>query len=717
METNERRTFCKVCEPSCGLIARIEGDKLVALRPDVEHPVTQGFACNKGLAGVDLHRDPDRLDTPERRRADGSFEPISWETAITEIAERIHEILGDHGASAFGSYLGNPLAFNALAGPAIGSFLHQLGVRWNFGSGTQDCANKFAGAEAVYGTSTCHPIPDFDHTDHLLIFGSNPRVSRMSFVSIADPMAHLRDIARRGGVVRFIGPRETESAGGTGESVLIRPDSDVYLLAAMLDAIFAGGHEDRAVLEAHAAQVEGLRRFVARYPAERVASVVGLSAERIRRLAIEFADASTASATMSTGVNMGQQGTLAYWLVQMLVFVTGNLDRRGGNLYAEGFYPNSARSGRTEPRRHFFDSEWGRIRRIRGTLPGNLMASAVEAQTEPMRALFVVAGNPVLTIGGEAQMREALDKLDLLVCVDLYRNATGQLADYVLPATDGFERHDLNLCGLGLQHRPFVQVADPVVAPRAERRPEWWIFGRLEQALGMKSTLDALEAADAPGGGLPDPAPLFGRLDHMMSRSGHSTAEIRATEAQTVLLEPRAPGRFFEEVIQTEDGRVDCAPSLFEEEGAFERAERIFEALAGESEGALKLISRREPSMHNSWYQNLPKVRGRRNREPRLWLHPEDAKARGVEAGDRVRVANAWGEIEVPVGIDAGLVRGVVALPHGGGNAQTPALRFASEEPGSNANALLPSGPGSFEPLSGQAFMTGIPVEVERLAR
>ena len=119
--------------------------------------------------------------------------------------------------------------------------------------------------------------------------------------------------------------------------------------------------------------------------------------------------------------------------------------------------------------------------------------------------------------------------------------------------------------------------------------------------------------------------------------------------------------------------------------------------------------------MHNSWLQNLPKVRGR-HREPRMWLHPEDASKIGVVEGDRVRARNAYGEIEVAVALDPGLARGVVAMPHGGGFAESPALRFAAERPGENVNRLLPHGPGSFEPLSGQAFMTGIPVEVERAA-
>lgn len=119
--------------------------------------------------------------------------------------------------------------------------------------------------------------------------------------------------------------------------------------------------------------------------------------------------------------------------------------------------------------------------------------------------------------------------------------------------------------------------------------------------------------------------------------------------------------------------------------------------------------------MHNSWYQNLPSMkRGERDRN-RLYVHPEDARERGLADGAKVRVANEHGALDVEILYDAGLMRGVVALTHGWGNKQTSGMRFAARTPGVNANVLLPSGPGSFEPLSSQAFMTGIPVEIDTL--
>jgi anaerobic selenocysteine-containing dehydrogenase len=529
------------------------------------------------------------------------------------------------------------------------------------------------------------------------VFGANPRVSHGSFISIADPAKKLKEARARGAKLYFVNPRETESAE-EGESILIRPDTDLYFMAALLCEFERNGALDRETLEAHGSHVPELLEFVRRYPAERAARVTGVPADTVRRLAREMAAARGASVHMSTGVNMGRQGTLAYWLLHMLSFATGNLDRRGGNIESVGFYP-AAKAGRREFAKSFADTEWGRLRR--GSLPGNLLADAILDSREPVRALIVVAGNPLLSIGGESRMREALAKLELVVCIDLYKNATGEYAHWLLPSTDMFERADINITGLGLQYEPWIQFSEAVVEPQAERREEWWIFARLSQALGFKSPLDA--------GPSPD---LWGRIDHMLKARGHSLDELRSSE-QPIVYESLTPGRFFAEQIQTEDGRVDCCPPEFAP--ALERAERIFAELEREGLGRLKLITRRDPYMHNSWYANVPAMkRGDRDRN-RLYVHPDDARERGLDDGAKARVSNAHGELALEVRFDPGLMRGVVALTHGWGNRGSTGMSFAARTPGVNANALLPIGAESFEPLSSQAFMTGVPVELESL--
>lgn len=699
-------TFCRVCEPSCGLIAEVENDTLIRLLPDRDHPVTKGFACHKGINYQGIHQDPDRLNVPMVRingkQQTGEFVEQSWDESIAAIAGKIRQIREQHGADAVAGYIGNPTAFNALAGAAMTSFFTQLQTRRVFNSGTQDCSNKFAGAEAVFGTSTLHPVPDLTHTRYALIFGENPKVSHMSFVSIANPMAQLRQARKNGAVIRFINPRRIESATpATGDVLQIKPDTDLYLMAALLHEIDRAGLFDASVIDEHGKHIDELRGFIQPYDAETVAPIVGIDAAEIRQTAVDFASAESACAHMSTGVNMGRQGTLCYWLLQMLSFVTGNLDRPGGNLYSLGFYP-AAKAGALrslEKEQVFFNSEFGELRLIRGSLPGNLLPDMILDAKNPIRALIVIAGNPLLSMGGEARIREAFENLELLVVIDLVRNATAELADYLLPCADMLERRDLNICGLGMQAEPFVQYTDAVVPAAHERKEEWWILGKLEQALGLHSVFSEQD----------DPDPFL-RINRMLGYADLTLEQLQQAPQQTVVLPPIPTGRFYSDWIQTADKRVDCCPPLFAE--AMEQAHNIFRELQQEPADQLKLITLRTNYMHNSWFHNLPELKREHQKDNGLHMHPDDIQARGLHTGDTIAVSNRWGSLLTHVRADDSLRPGVVAMTHGWGNQRSHGLKVAQQFPGSNVNVLLPTGPGSFEKLSNQAFMTGIPVSV-----
>jgi anaerobic selenocysteine-containing dehydrogenase len=689
-------TFCRVCEPSCALIAEVEDNEIVSLKPDRDHPVTKGFACHKGIATLDIHRDPDRLMYPQQR-INGELQRVSWDEATKGIADRLKEIKDKYGSQAIASYGGNPLAFNALAGPAIGSFLIKNEVRSNFSSGTQDCTNKFAGSEAMFGSSTIHPIPDIERTDFLLAFGANPKISHMSFISIADPVKALRDAEKRGARLRFVDPRVNETVKGIGEVVQVNPDTDVYLMAAILNHLEASGQFDEAYLAEHGDNVQELKHFIRDYSPEAVAKVVGLSAADIKQLADEFAAADTAAVYMSTGVNMGRQGTIAYWLLFMLSVCTGNFDKPGGNYYGKGFYP-AAKAGKVNGQSPFFESQFGELRKIRGSLPGNLMADMIQTKENPIKAMVVISGNPLISVGNSKRLKEAFSELEFLMVIDIYPNATAELADFVLPATDMYEREDINMCGLGMQHQPFVQYTNFIVPPKAERRPEWWILGKIEQAQGFDSVLDNLDETN-----------LFGRLDHMLKHSETNVEDLSQRPHQTAVLDRNLPGGFFEDWIQTESRRIDCCPPIFSE--ALVRCSEIFNEMDN-NEQPLKLISRRTNYMVNSWFHNVEKLKRDKQRNNPLFMHPDDARARNLGDGSVVRIHNEFGDIQSEVSLDEGLKPGTVAMTHGWGH-QNTGMTVAKRYPGTNANELLPSGPGSYEKLSNQAFMTGIPVEVE----
>jgi anaerobic selenocysteine-containing dehydrogenase len=196
--------------------------------------------------------------------------------------------------------------------------------------------------------------------------------------------------------------------------------------------------------------------------------------------------------------------------------------------------------------------------------------------------------------------------------------------------------------------------------------------------------------------------------------SGLELADLQADGLPHVLPRPE-PGTFFDAQVHTTDGLVDCCPPGFA--GAIDRCHRLYEETRQEvSSGRLRLIHRRDAWMHNSWFANVARMkRGGRTTNP-LSMHPVDAERLGLDDGDQVLVASDHGEVATVVERDGALMPGVVSMVHGWGHAISPRLRVAHQHPGANPNELLPIGEGSFEPLSSQAHMTGIAVDVRRLS-
>lgn len=686
----QTRIQCRLCEAGCGLVATVTGGKLTRLRPDHDHPVTRGFACSKGLRAVDVHHDPDRVTRPQRRTADG-FVDVSWDDATAEIGQRLADLVATHGPRGVGVYLGNPNAFNAL-GSAIGLYFGAvLGTDRHFSAVTQDCANKYAVAELVYGRMGANPIPDVERTELLLWIGSNPRVSKSSFFSVGDPISALRGVRDRGGRVVFVDPQQLEP--DIGETLQIRPDTDPYLLAALVHEAQRRSGFRLGAFEGQAEGLDELAAFVAPYTPEAVAPVVGLPATTIAALARDVVEANGFSIHASTGLNMGRQGALAYWLAHMLLLVTGNLDRPGGNyLAARGFPMPDMPVDRTPG--SFEESRWGSFRRSVGMLPSVLLPELIADDAEPLRALVVLAGNPLLTVGGGDELAEALASLDLLVCVDLYRNATGELADYVLPATDQFEREDLNTFVQGMQGTPFLQWSPATVEPAGEQRPEWRILGDVLAAVGLPPLLDPAT-----------PDPMSAVFDGSLAPNGLSIDDLRRAGGVVPTPEPGPGGSFDRAGVELPIRVVPEAlrPTL-------ERGHALFAELAAEGLDQVKLVTRRTRTTINTWLHNLPGASPEGGNP--LWIHPSHSDALGLGEGDLVEIANDYGRIVAPVRHDPRIRPGVVAMTHGYGNAATTGMRHARANPGVNVNALAPHGPGTFDPVSSMAQVTGIAVAI-----
>jgi anaerobic selenocysteine-containing dehydrogenase len=225
----ERVTFCRICESLCGITATVEDGRVVKLRPDREHPLSQGYACPKGIAMLDLQNDPDRVLHPLKKTADGGFEQVSWEQALSDIGSRLKAVRDSAGAESIAWYMGNPGAFSYSHTIWVKGFLDAIGSPHYYSAGSQDVNNRFAASALLYGSPLVVPIPDLKRTDYLLVVGANPLVSHGSVLTAHRIRDQLMAITSRGGRIVVVDPRRSETARAF-EHVQIQPDADAWML-------------------------------------------------------------------------------------------------------------------------------------------------------------------------------------------------------------------------------------------------------------------------------------------------------------------------------------------------------------------------------------------------------------------------------------------------------------------------------------------------------
>jgi anaerobic selenocysteine-containing dehydrogenase len=707
----EKLTFCRICEPACSIVAALGDDgRVQSLRPNFDDPIG-GRPCHKGLSFLSVHHDPDRLNWPRRRlnsRSEprGKFVDMEWDDAIDEIATRIKSLIAKHGPNSVAFFTGNPFAFNSTAFMLAQSIEDALGTKMRFSVNTQDAVSRIAAAEAVFGTQGAQFVPDLETTQYLLCVGSNPQVSRWTMMATPNEPDLLKNIVKRGAKIVFVNPRVIESSTAqTGETLQIKPGSDVYFLAALIEAIHRLGRFDHDLLARRAIHVDGLIDFVSKYPAEAVADVTGISATAIRVVADEFSSAPSAVAYSATGLNQSGQGVLGAWLIDMLNLVTGNLGRPGGSLKPAGIaFDLPAIRGREVVHTSIGDFELSDP--IGYTcLPSVVLPDLIEAGD--IRALINLGGNPLLSIGGEARLRAAFEKLDLLVSLDIYPSATVEMSDFGLPGVDWLERPDFNYAGaFGMQTHPHLRYSDPVVSPTAGRRSDWWVLGRLAQALGIPAPLDDTPA-DKDG---------FSALEALFATQGLTIDMLRAAPGNAIRFTDVPPESLFDRCVKHPHGLIDCCPTEFGRTGLFQRCDEQFDERLSEPSGTMRLISRRTPHMHNGSLSNVETLRSGRQGLAPLLVCGTDAQRLGLADGDPVRVSTDSGEIETRAFIDDTLRPGVVAMSHGFGHRHAYGLSVAQRSPGANYNALPPTGLGTFEPLSNMSLLSGIKVHVERMS-
>jgi anaerobic selenocysteine-containing dehydrogenase len=693
-----------LCEAVCGLAVELEGNSIRGVRGDPDDPFSLGHICPKAAAIADVQDDPDRIREPQRREG-ASLRAVSWEAALDEAGERIAQVQRKHGRSAVALYVGNPTVHSYSAVLGMQFFARALGTRARFSATSVDQLPHMLAALEMFGHQLMMPVPDVDRTHFFLMLGANPLASNGSLMTAGGIARRLQELRKRGGRLVVVDPRRTETAAAADQHLRIRPGSDALLLLALLQVIFEE-KRDRPLPGAEG--IEDLRAAAARFPPERVADRIGVQAATLRDLARAFASAPSAVAYGRVGASTQEFGGLCAWLCIALDAVTGNLDREGGFMFTTPAADMVGLSARMGDRGHFgvWKSRVRGLPEFGGELPAATLAEEIDTDGDGrIRALVTFAGNPVLSTPNGARLDRALSRLEFMVAIDLYRNETTRHADLILPTSFGFERDHYDLLFYLLSVRNAARYVKALVPPPPGVRGDFEVLLDLAQAIrrhggGRRGRMQgaALVAARLLGERrLLDLLLRFGPHQLSLGKLARSPHGIDLGP-----LRPRLAAR-----LAANRKRLQLAPAIF-----LRDLPRLEESLGRDSSG-LVLIGRRALRSNNSWMHNsLRLVKGPPGCV--LLIHPEDAAERGLQAGERARVASRVGSVEVPVGLSEEVARGVVSLPHGWGHGREGAsLSVAAQHAGASLNDLTDE--QWVDALCGNAAFSGTPVTVTRV--
>lgn len=716
-ENSRHYRNCNLCEAICGIEITVQADGHLDIRGDKDDPFSRGYICPKAVALQDIHYDKDRLKYPVRRTPQG-WQRIGWDEAFDEVTQNLKRINAKYGKNSIATYLGNPNVHNSGALLFAPGFLRSLHTRNKFSATSVDQLAHHLSAYLMFGHQLLLPVPDVDRTNFFLILGANPAVSNGSMMTAPGMSRRLHDIRQRGGKVVLIDPRYNETARLIDQHLFIRPGTDVLLLLALLHVVFDEGFTRLGRLTEFTDGMGAVANLVKEFTPERVASITGIDADRIRILAREFASAESAVCYGRIGVSTQEFGGVCQWLINVLNIVTGNFDRPGGAMFTlPAFDPVSVPESMA--RRGSFARRHSRVRNLpefSGEFPVATLAEEILIEgAGQVKALVTLAGNPVLSTPNGRDLDRALASLEFMVSIDCYINETSRHAKLILPPASPLEREHYDVVFHLLAVRNIAKFSPALFERDHDARHDWEILlelqtrmekngfrGRvkrkfIKQFLGPERMLD-LGLRFGP----------YGAKFNPFSK-GLTLRKVKNAVHGIDLgpLTPCLPDR-----LRSPGKRIQLAPEVLVND--VERVKsKLLDSSSPEANGHLLLIGRRQLRSNNSWMHNSERlVKGKP--QCTVLMHPTDAAQRNFKRGQNVKVTSRVGSVVLPIEISDEMMPGVVSIPHGWGHERNGVqLEVAQKHAGESINDLTDS--QTVDELCGTAAFNGTLVTVNPL--
>lgn len=753
-----KKTACIICSINCGLEVQTQDGRITRIRGDKAHPTSRGYVCEKSQRMDNYQNGADRIDSPKRRRPDGSYEDISWDTAIAEIAQKLSSIKAEHGGASIFHYGGGSQG-NHLGATYADSTLKALGVVYRSNALAQEKTGEAWVQGKMMGTGV---HGDFENAQVAVFLGKNPWQSH-GFARTRVVLREIQKDPERTLIV--IDPRRSETAEMADIHLAVRPSTDAWCLSA-LSAILV--QEDLIAdqwLAEHAVGLEPVVDVLRAISVPEYAKICGVAEALLRRAARCIAKSQSTSMFEDLGVQMNRHSTLNSYLNRLVWLLTGHYARPGTN---NAFVPllslsqskrrKTAEPGTASERKDKRSPVTG-AKVIMGLIPCNVIADEILTDhPQRFRAMLIESANPAHSLADSQRMREAIRALECSVVIDVAMTETARQADYVLPASSQFEKAEATFFNLEFPRNSF-HLRQPLFEPRPGTLSEAEIHTRLVEALGAvkpqhysllrkaaswgrtaftlafawKSARDPAVARYAPvilyrslGDALPAglaPAASLWGVCQMYVRK-HKQAAARAGFSGMAVL---AANRLFDAIISSPSGVIYAdseyadswqAIRLPEHKLNLHIAELIeelqqldaelsitsdqypFILSAGERRSDTSNTSIRDSSWH------------RRGTLGTLRINPGDAQSLGCADGDWVVLRTSRGSARVPLELTDTMQSKHVSLPNGLGIDYTDADGQTVRR-GVSTNEL--TGTSGRDRFAGTPWHKSVPVQIEAL--
>lgn len=763
-ETGEwKKTACILCAVNCGLEVQTSGAHITRIRGDKANPVSQGYVCEKSQRMDHYQNGADRIDSPLRRRADGSYERIDWDTAFREIAAKLADIRARHGGESILFYGGGSQG-NHLGGTYADGTLKALGVKYR----SNALAQEKTGEAWVQGKMMgCGIHGDFEHCEVAVFVGKNPWQSH-GFARSRTLLTAIKHDPARSLIV--IDPRRSETAAMADFHLAVRPGTDAWCLAALAAILVQDGLLKRDWLAEYTTGLETIEPALRAIPVAEYARRCGVDEALLRKVAGRIARAESVAMIEDLGVQMNRHSTLVSWLQRLVWLLPGHFARKGTNnafvpLLGLSAFSKGEGDGAKQKAADGAPSPWKRSpvtqsRIIMGLVPCNVIPEEILTDhPKRFRAMWIESANPAHSLADTRRMREAIRALELSVVVDVAMTETARQADYVLPATSQFEKAEATFFNLEFPRNGF-QLRHPLFAPRPGTLTEAEIHARLLEQLGELSERDyrflrraarfgltafalafawaskrnprlarcasvvlyrtlgpQLPAGLAPAASLWGLAHLYVRRQPKAARrAGFGGSALAAGNALFRAIIDSPSGVIFAvseyadswKAVRRPGHRIELAiPELLDELKSLDAGlpapapEFPFVLSAGERRSDTSNTAVRDVSWH------------RKGAYGTLRMNPVDAAALGCDDGDWVSIVTARGAAEAPVEVTDELQPGHVSLPNGQGLDYRRA-DGSIERHGVAVNELTDV--KDRDPIAGTPWHKHVPVRIERLA-